>query len=82
MRLAKVRGAPECKDCEIGREREVSVVSAKVGWKQRSPRWTWWTPLHDSGSRGEEQMGIAFLALVILCVFVFLFYALFRSENF
>jgi K+-transporting ATPase KdpF subunit len=31
---------------------------------------------------GEEQMGIAFLSLVILCVFVYLFYALFRSENF
>ncbi|MBV9326007.1 MAG: potassium-transporting ATPase subunit F [Chloroflexi bacterium] len=31
---------------------------------------------------GEDQMGIAFLSLVILCVFVYLFYALFRPENF
>jgi len=31
---------------------------------------------------GEDRMGIAFLSLVILCVFVYLFYALFRAENF
>lgn len=33
-------------------------------------------------AEGEDQMGIAFLSLVILCVFVYLFYALFRPENF
>ncbi|MBV9580664.1 MAG: K(+)-transporting ATPase subunit F [Chloroflexi bacterium] len=29
-----------------------------------------------------HRMGIAFLLLVILCVFVYLFYALFRAERF
>jgi K+-transporting ATPase KdpF subunit len=33
-------------------------------------------------AEGEDRMGIAFLSLVILCVFVYLFYALFRAENF
>lgn len=37
----------------------------------------------DERAEGEDlEMGIAFLSLVILCVFVYLFYALFRPENF
>ena len=37
----------------------------------------------DGRTEGEDvEMGIAFLSLVILCVFVYLFYALFRPENF
>ena len=46
-----------------------SSVRGKTGWLERK---------HE----GEDRMGIAFLSLVILCVFVYLFYALFRAENF
>jgi K+-transporting ATPase KdpF subunit len=41
----------------------------------------WWSVIRRT-LKVSQQMGIAFLSLVILSIFVYLFYALFRPEKF